>query len=245
MIKDMIKHNAHQLCQRTEAYAMGAFPLTRMQVQHALLDPATVETMQRLKDQGIRTIDQHSQTHVWFSRESLPGLTRSVSVKLLLPKGIFLREQTYGPNPVQPSMRDSRAAALMDLSLLDDETKERLADWANKAVRAHRLAQLAQATVNELIDSEAAKTTAHLRALWPLMASLVDDASWRAKFNVPTRALRNYQPSPSLLEAYKKRMAASEMVIMQGQILAPFQRNEHKVHTNMAWWEALKGDVRY
>src|SRR5690348_10250960 len=192
-IKNRIERQAIKLIDRTEEYVMSQFTLSVEQVQHAILPPETVATMRALQMSDIY-IPSYNHTNIYLHRPLVPGVEREAVVHVQVIKDRwFLPMQTHWSwnNASRPP--DRGEAHMLNTALLSEEEVAALAKWTNDAVRAHRLARIAKKVV-EVVLGTTLPTTAHMRAIWPFLATLCDDRDWRQKFETPTRGMARYEP---------------------------------------------------
>ena len=248
-------NRATKLSQRALDYAESDFPLTTAQIQFAILDEAKVHTMRRLIDEGVQTIERHRSVRLAFLREKLPELRRGAVVVVNLPEWVVVgRSTSYGMSSTKFTM-DDKNYLVPDFSeqrLTPDERTELVA-WINRAIRQKRLHEIVTHTV-PLILRDHAKTCAHLHQIWPLLTTLINNdkglarndkafyETWRDRFRAPSRALKSYRPDPDVLNKYRKHIAAANIALMAGELLAPITPDSTQVQATLEHWEPVEGD---
>ena len=250
-LKDDIANAAYVRIERTRSYALARFPLTLHQIQRGVLSADNYKLVAALtaKDnpQQFTTLAVDRTPELLFDVALLPGLHRSMAFKMMLPRGVHLPRTTWlacgacttrALKPSEATLFDPHTAGL------DADARDKLVAWANAALKAHRLASLARTTVAMMISAYL-PTTAHLRARWPGLATLITDRSWRDKVNTETRGMMRYGLSgaDAVPEIAPKRLALAEMLITQGDILAPFEPDSSKPMAKIVWWQIGSGDL--
>ena len=248
-VREDIRAQAHNRISRVTAYAMGRFPLTTVEIQKGVVTPYNLELLHALTSvsnhQRVHTIPTHATLTLLFDKSLLPFLSRSMAFTVLVPKPIFLARTTWNDKGIHSvKMLDETDASLFDpvTAGLSEEQVATLVDWANAALRQYRLSNLAFRTLATVLE-KLVPTTAHLRARWPFLATLVEDRSWRNKINTQTRGMMRYEMLPADQAKHAQRMALAETLITQGDILAPFERDKNKPFVELAWFERLPNDV--
>lgn len=262
-VRNHIRDRANALAQRSLDYALADFPLTTMQIQYAVLDEATVNTMRRLIQQfEIRTIERHNQVRVTFLRSVLPELRQGVVVVLQLPEWIVVRRGTLwrlGSYTFDPQDHHYLSP---DLTRLDAGDRERLVTWLARVTRQQRLFQITTHTVQSIIDDDRlTPTVAHLHALWPMLCGLVDvvdpapdtkahrkrrraaqHTDWRDRMRNPPARLKPYLPAPDVREKFATLIRASDVMLTAGSVLQPYVHEQGIIKATVEHVEYLEGD---
>jgi len=244
-VRGRIINEAISFGDRPAHYALMNFPMTVAEIQlHAsALTQEQIFPMRTMIDQGVRTIERHFNTRIAFFRRSFPGLRRSVVVNVRLPEWIVLGRPTYMGMQATSYKDDEPHYIPCDTVGLSDEDKIQIAEYLNTAVRHARLSEIVTNVVPILMDREITPTTSHLHALWPLLATLHPDNTWRERFRNPTRTLKAYQPDPVIISYYRKYMEACETAILAGQMLEAIRGDRKKIIVGIETWERLPGDI--
>lgn len=244
-----IRDRAKDLSQRTLDYAQADFPLTVATIQNLVLPESQVADLRRLYAEGIRTIEKHEMIRLAFLREILPGIPRGLVVACHLPERIFVARATqWGMQTTKFSM-DEGGYLVPDLTKLDPGETKNLANWVNRVVRAKRLKELTDTTVEIIVDKYI-PTTSHMHALWPGLASLARTAdtyggrgiSWKDRVRHQTRSLKKYQPEPEVIQRYGKRIQAADTVLTQGDMLETYKHPPKTIRAIAEQHEALATD---
>ena len=249
-VRDNMRSRAYSALTRVVLYAMARCPLTTVQIQKGVLTPYNLELLTSLTEKGntqqFLTVPKYHSVTLLLDRSTLPYLTRSLALKVQLPRHIWLAKTTWlhslhgAGSALLPT--DSEATLFDPGTALDALETSELVTWANEALRQHRLVALARKTLLAVTD-DLVPTTAHLRARWPFLATLIDDRGWRDKVNTQTRGMMRYEMLPADQVKHAKRMALAEVMITQGELLAEFMVDKSKPVVDVAWWEALPNDV--
>jgi hypothetical protein len=244
-IRQHIISRASNLALQPEFYALDGFPLSMAQVQDhcAGLTPEQAADIQRLHQQGVRTIERYRDLRLAFLREQLPGLRRSVVCHLRVPSFIFVGRATHYSVSTTTYDPDASHYIVPRVAELTAETRAALVQYLNTAVRQHRLREIVDSIVPALLEK--APTTSHVHALWPLLTTLVADNhfSWRERFRNPTRSLKAYQPDPETRSLYGPYMEAAETVILAGLLLDLWEPKGNVIVTRIEHWERRPGDT--
>lgn len=235
-----INRRCQGLTQRRVEYARAGFPLTRDELQLAVLPNDLLEDMQSLKARGVIGLPVEDDPDIHLTRDTVPRLQRGAVIRVCLHESILVACTTnfYGSDVA--GTKHTRTLTI-DPARLHPDSLLRLSDWTNNVVRVSRHKALVDDTVFTVLA--ACASVGHVLAAWPMLATLVEDPFWKARFRNGPRSLVNYAPKIELLRRMGKRMQASEAVLAEAEMLEPFV---HKAGENVAYlhaWEKLPGDL--
>jgi hypothetical protein len=237
--QEEIVRNCAALTYRTVRYAEADFPLTTAQVQFAIMAEEHVVTMMRLSSEGV-SLPRSNQVEVQIRCEDLPGLRRGIALKLDLPERVYEAQSSYWEGGKWDSSRHHR----LNLDRLDDNQRAELATWCNRVSRAVRLKELVDVTVVAVLQY--APTAYHLQAAWPGLRAFIRDASVRDRLRCEPRSIKAYKPHAHInTPEFVKRIKASETILMQGQILDPYNHPERTIEVADMQWERLESDPKF
>lgn len=258
-VRSYIIQRAIHLSNRALDYARADFPLTTSEIQYAIMPEERVDTLRRLINEGVRTIEKHRQVRVAFLRDVLPELRRGAIVALTLPNWVVVDRSThFGIATTKFSMSEQhylvpRLDRTEGKSCLTPESRAELVAWLNRVIRQKRLHEIVIHTVGHIMHEDA-PSCAHLHQLWPMLTTLINNDSslqgrdrhlyntWADRFRAPARALKSYRPKPDVINKYAKLIHAADTAITAGLVLAPYSHDAKKVIAELENWEPVDGD---
>jgi len=262
MIREHLQKRAAQLADRPLQLALGSFPLGAKAIQSMVLRQDQVDTMQKLHDEGIKTIERHRELRLAILRgEHLPGLRRSAVVYLVLPEGIFVGRGTSYSIPTTKFEITENHYLIPTYENLDDNEKQSLTRWVEKCVRQVRLTEIVGHCVMKLLrdnGGELTPTTSHLQAIWPELAGLIDPEdpnifnSERDKYRKWVERMRNpvrrnyaaYLPHPDVKIKFAKLLEAANVQLAAGLMLKDYVYKKGQIRAYVEHWEHLEADLR-
>lgn len=253
--KNMLTQKVYALSQRPLGFVLGEFPLTTAQIQAMVLTEKQVELLRDLERDGFRTIEHHNQVRLLFHRDRLPRLQRhAVIVVHGLPTWIFAKRNTASSFQKTDFRFDETGYLVPDMQVLDGSERDKFVTWLNKAVRQTRLTQIANHTGDRVI-SEYVKTAAHLRGIWPTLATVFADAKqqstqhrrleesdWAERFRNLPKATEPYEPDPKVHARFKPFMDVADSVFLSAMLTGPYNRPAGKPIVSVEHWEKRAGD---
>jgi hypothetical protein len=254
-VRSYIINRAIHLSNRALDYARADFPLSSMQIQYAIMPEDRVDTLKKLINEGVRTIEKHRQIRVAFLRETLPELRRGAVVSLVLPEWVVVDRSThFGIASTKFSMTEQHYL-VPKLSCVSPESRAELVTWINRVIRQKRLHEIVIRAVGEIMHNHA-PTCAHLHQIWPTLTTLINsDAglqrqrhdrelynTWSERFRAPARALKSYRPKPDVINSYAKLIHAADTAITAGMVLASYSHDPKKLTAELEHWEPVEGD---
>ena len=266
-VREHISKNAMHLAMRPLMNALTNFPLTTAEVQYhcVALNDEQVGTLQRLKTEGVETIERHRQIRLALVRDTIPELRRGVVLAVHLPEPIFVGRATQYGIPATKFRPDENHYIVPDLANLDATSRRALVVWVERALRQVRLFEITDYCVKKVLEDHA-PTASHLHAIWPTLTTLVNLAnagphvshrrrfgrttpdvstSWQEKFRNPTRSLKQYQPDSDVRNKFAKLITASDTMIVAGQFLRDMPYRRDVINVNIEHWERLEGDLTF
>jgi hypothetical protein len=257
MIRDHLMRCVQNLANRPVHLALGTFPLTVEQIQGSVLSQTQIDRMTQLSEEGIQTIEKHSELRLALLRDSnLPGIRRSTVVYLSLPKSIFVGRATmYSISTTKFDVNENHYL-IPDFSNLHDTAREELCAWVDKCVRQERLRKIVIYCAAQVLR-EHAQTTSHLHALWPELATLVDPddptvythqkaqyRKWVERMRNPVRRnLAAYKPAPEVKERFGRMIQAANVHLAAGMVLNDYAWKRGQIRSFIEHWEHLDGDL--
>lgn len=257
MLRDHLLARVGTLTSRPVSLALGGFPLTEDQVQHAVLAEPHLSMMRQLHAEGIKTVETHRELRLALLRDSnLPGINRSAVVYLNVPGGVFVGRATMYSIPVTEFSVNENHYLIPSFDNLDDNQREGLTIWVERCVRQLRVQQVAHYVAKQVL-THFAPTTSHLLAIWPELATLVDPSSayyradkekyekWVERFRNPAR--RNfsaYKPDPQVRETFAKMIELANTQLAAGLLLKDYVWKKGQIRASIEHWEQLDRDLR-
>ncbi len=234
-VLDDMKDRATYLTNQRVEQARTGFPLTRDQVQQAVLPAKWRDQILEMEDDGVEGFVRGPEVNTWL-RLDLRGLEREV--KLNLSAGSYYEEQKH---LILATKEDG-----FDLTVLPPAKQAQLAEWANNLVLERRLANLAQKTINTFLNNDRmSKSVGHVVARWPALTILVQDTGWRHKFASPPVNLKPYRwlPTDDWPVKNKKAIQIAEMMLTSGAMLPSSIKNDDEIKATLTSWKPLPGDT--
>ncbi len=258
-LRQHIRNQAVKLATRPLELALRNFPLDMAAIQDhcTALTQEQIATMRELSEQGVRTIEQHTQLRLAFIRNvNMPELRRSVVVELRLPASVFVGRGTQWGIATTKFKDDEKHYIVPELVDLNPELRSELVSWIDKALRQTRLYEITDYCVNAIMDEKLSPTTSHLHAVWPTLTTLVDPSEvfvrsrervevWRERFRNPTKSLRAYQPHIHVKQKFAKLITAADTMLSAGRIFGEVQDRRRVIHATIEHWERIAGDPTF
>lgn len=243
-VRDIITRRTRQDLRRRLDYAQADFPLTTATIQAALLPAKTLTAIRKLNATGWKQTPSTRTVWVNVSRGDYPGLHRAVPLRLSLPENIYEPADIhhYGVGTVFDPKDGGRLHALT----LDPADRALVAAWTNRVVRELRLGELTSYAVQTVM--KACTSTAEVLAAWPLLATLVEDDTWRSRFRNPPRNVHRWAQgvaAKNTLPDIGKLLAAAEVVLLGAELLEVYNKPPGVVYGVVEAWERLPNDRRY
>jgi hypothetical protein len=241
-----------------ELHRIG-FPLDVQHIQNGAsgLDKRQLESLQLLTRQGVQTIAKHRDIVILLSTEVFPTLRRSMQVRLLMNKHIFVKHGASG-NMKHFNLHDQNDYLVARFEDLSDEGRANLITWLEKLLRQVRLHEVVVECVKMAMTEKLSPTAAHLKHLWPTLTTVIEPsvarhnhsererlATWIERFrNPPMRGLSRYDMAPEIAAKYSKLMAVADVQIAAGRMIAePKLDQTGAIYPVVYDWERLPGDI--
>ena len=239
-IVGQIHKRCQALTERRVDYARSGFPLSADDLQAATMPNDLLADLRSLAERGIQELPREQNPDVRLTRDKCRGLQRTAVLSVHLPEPIYVARTTrfYGSDVFETRHMHTLA---IDPDAIGPDAAARLVAWANNLVRVSRHKALVDDTVFTVLA--ACTSVGHVMAAWPLLATLVHDPFWKARFRNPPRDLRNYAPKIELLRRMGKQMQASEAVLAEAEMLEPFTHKGGSLVAYLHAWEKLPGDL--
>jgi hypothetical protein len=242
-VRDEIKNNAAGRATVTLNYARANFPLSFAEIPELILHPQLQRQMEDLTNQGVTAMLKQRTIKIMFRWSDQLAIRRGAVVQLYLPTAIYVPHDSQWSNT--PQWDDNQTRFLKPrLDHLSNEKRVALAAWIERTVRAKRLHEITVWAVNEVVDKHI-PTTGHLVALWPNLATLVDDPVFRQRLRNPPPRLKAYAPSTAVFEKVHRQIHAADIVLNAGEMLNPYDWEGQDVIGSIPYWEPLQGDTIY
>lgn len=257
-LREHLRMRALSLANKPLTLALRGFPLTTAEVQYhcAALTEDQVNTLRRLVDEGVRTIERHVNLRLAFIRDAMPELRRGVVVDIRLPEYIHVGRGTQWSIPTTKFNMSENHYIVPDLANLQTSSRKDLGAWIDRALRQVRLYEITEYCVTQLLLEKYSPTTSHLHVLWPTLTTLVDinvhphslakHKLWQDRFRNPTRSLRQYHPDIDVKNKFSKLIMAADTMITAGMMLPdPVSPPRGVIHASIEHWERLRGDPTF
>lgn len=253
------------LLKRYTAYADTGGPLTADLLQKAITPPAVLRHFEALASHGVENLPRGAAITCVLDPEHVPGLLRTCALLVTVQgrtsdTGVYMvKPCCHGAIGVGPTLIHRKWASTCQFDEWDDFTPgfmASLASWANQMVRAHRAVAMIHHTVKQVLDPKCTPTSAHLLALWPLLASVLpqdtcngDIIEWRRRFRNPPRSLKPYGPAnnhlypPTRFDQLMPRIAAADAILCAAQMLTPLVPDKEAPTVGFLRCEPLDTDV--
>lgn len=235
------------LTSKTYDHARLRFPLTVEDIQPAIMPPDMMEHFMALQAMGVQQLPKTSEITLFFDKRDIPGLTRDVVVHLVLRGTVYTPRQSSAHSSSIDSceISPSRCNDLIrpNLGGCEPEKLEALAIWANRVVKQVRLKHMTDATVETVMRR--CKTTAHVHAHWPLLATIHRDTYWITRFRHPPKRMAPYEPGPNFRACYTKRIQASDIVLTTGLMLGDCSSDPKAVVGSLVHFERFEKDPKW
>jgi hypothetical protein len=219
-IREHIKRRAAAIASRRTSYARANFPLTTAQIQSLLVSEDAYASMVRLEAAGVQDLPKSACVSLRIKRDDalFPGLKRGIAVNLELPQKVFIMRSTYRFRDYDSG---DECFAQCNWQALDHSDRVALVDWVNNFVKARRLEEVVNGTVEKVLDRF--ETTAHVVAGWPMLATLVEDREWISRFRNVPKNLTPFAPPSQLITSFADVMKATEVVLAGGMLLDNYE----------------------
>lgn len=202
-VRDEIAKEAYRLFDLYRDNALECFPLTRQELQDAILTPEQAAAFAALRASGVTTITGDYEVFVTFSQDNHPKIVRGCVMnffcagteRIIFPRPAGFESQVravwsrYNPGTV--------------FLMLDLDKEREVVAWANNAMRAARMHKMALSTFEEVMHIM--DSTAMLVNTWKMLTTFVQDTKWRHRFyNMPQK---NWDPKYHTIGEFKEYIA--------------------------------------
>lgn len=249
-IRGHIVNRAGALAQRMVDLNRLEFPLRPSQVQKCGcgLTEEQLGMLQALEKGNVLSIQKDRDIHVAFTRERVPELRRGIVFRIQLSRSLFVQKITH---VIQNNPRRLGDVDALEghLDCFNPDERAQIVEWMEKLLKQVRIKEIVWECVGFLTDVSKAPTAAHLKHLWPGLASVIDGkdyATWVERFrHPPERGLSRYVPDRKLLLRYGPLMKLCDTQIAAGQLIAPvkFDQTPGAIYPVIENWERLPDDL--
>lgn len=221
------------------------FPLTAAEVEAAVTPPEVLERLRWLDKAGVEELPRVNKADFPLSPEHMPGLERRVVVEVYLQASIFVPKGLSVGYANDGTYHESWYKNLIELraDMIPPAKVAPLVRWANQCVRERRLKEMANKTVFNVLSNHC-KSTAHIMARWPFLATLVQDEFWVKRLRVAPVNLKPYRATSEFMERFGKRMQASEIVLSKAQLLGEYTAPSTPT-ARIGAWERAESDPNW
>jgi hypothetical protein len=250
---ELLQTTCKNLTQRTLSHMSADFPLTASDIECATTPPDVLERLKWLQGRGVQNLPTHNRYTFVLNHQHTPGLDRSVAIEVGMRTQIFAQTESFD-GYYASEKQFSRGCAPVQTFTPPPDKAELLAKWATRVLRETRRKDLADSTVCQVIGL--CKTTGHVMARWPFLATLVPKdtsrggSDWPAKFRSAPKNLKPYGWVFGLWyngdsEIYAKRMEATEIILNKALMLGEYVYDTKVPAASLVAWERLPGDPKW
>lgn len=235
--------------QIVENYVRGfqnGFPLTHDEVQQCTVDRDILFQFEALWTAGARTIRRSTNMTCFLGRDVTQDLKRHCMLTLSTTRedGFFTAKDAT-PYCPEPFGRDRSKLIALDVCSLPDERVQATVEWCHALIRATRLRQMVNVTVDRVLN--VCPSTAHLMANWPALASFAKaDPTLRKRLAAAPAKLDRYIVLEHFLPPKKQRDAANVVLTMGAMALeASKNTDEAEVKGSVLQFESKPEDPKF
>jgi hypothetical protein len=237
-IKDALRREASRLSTLRVATMTHRFPLEVDEIQAAIMPPEPLKQIRWLTKQTETGISTAQRIHLMLKPENHPGLDRHAAICLYMPVGVYpVRNNGYLDTG---SQKDRDAALTFHEGELTEEARDKVTEWATKAIKERRLEKLSvTVTAHKIAHFQ---SSGDILAKWPFIATLVPDYEtlWRERLRNGPRSLKRY--GTEYPPVYKRLMEAAELFLTSAQMLDAYVHPANTVRSELVSWEKLPND---
>lgn len=251
-ITEHIKRKTEALARVQADYAADRCPLDHDALQRLLVPDETVwEHLVAARDAGVDVpITEHIT--VTISAGAWKGMVPRTAMFDVHPQkaGFWWVPKRYGytgfpqhSGRAFAGWRDRHGGIYPKPEDLDDETRQKIADWANQAVRNARLRWIAVVAVNEALSR--LDSTGKVLATWPFLASLCSDPFWTNRFRAPPVRLNHYADLHLSHHVPKVNRDATEVLLTGAGLMEPWKVDDSRIWSQLLCYNEVADPEDY
>lgn len=228
-------------------YARDNAPFTPDDFQPLTVSDSQLVALRELELDGMEGLPRTGDVPIRFLRKLYPGLKRGAAIRFVFSPGIYGATRWLDSDPSSERMFESTSVKRGFLA-----TPERLPlsqeqiDWINRYTLEVRCGQLVHTTVNLILSKT--QTSAELLADFQFLTTIVEDKTWRARFQGPVKITSRHRMSAQELakDLLGKRAAATNTLLTGGLLLGKHDDATPRAMTpKMIQIEKLPSDVEF
>lgn len=257
-IIDKLLEKSTVLLDRLIDYAVSRFPLTLDEVQEACMSAPYIEALRDMDLNDVSGLPRNATVGLWIDRDTLPGVLRSAAIVIETPHdtSVFAKRGAlwqglplsatggdYVPGHGETANYRANQHVLLPRGRLTADRQAPLVEWVNEVVRVKRGAMLARYTVRRVMA--AVETSGELLALWPGLATLVEDPNWVTRLRNPPKYLHRCAPEAKFATETRPFIVAAEGMLVGASLLKPWEHDTATVRAHLQGFLPLQSDPEF
>ena len=251
-ITEHIKGKAQGLARIQADYTADRCPFDHDTLQRMLVPDETVwEHLAAAKGSGI-DVPSTGSFSLTISAGAWKGLVPRTALFAIHPskESLWWVPRAYGYSSSPRSDGAAHGAWRSRFSSIypkpedfDDETRQKVADWVNQAVRNARLRWIAVSAVNEALKR--LDSTGKVLATWPFLASLCSDPFWTNRFRAPPVRLNHYADLHLSHYVPKVNRDATEVLLTGAGLMEPWKADGSRIWSQLLCYNEVADTEDY
>lgn len=234
----MIINECAKLVELYHNNMIADFPLTRGDIQAALLPKEDLERIESITKSGFTVL---ASSDIEFRVRRSKTMLRSVVLSVSVPYGQRKFYATGEATPARYATEWKPPCESVRVLKLPEDKQAALEEWCIRAVKAARLKMMANKTIRDTVYK--CNDSTSLVYHWPALASLCPDPMWRERFrNAPTKNYGRYiLPATELPDP--KLKAATEIILNTAAMMEAPANQALGAHIRV--FQPLPGDRKF